>query len=355
MKINFKELQVPIIQGGMGVGVSLSGLAGAVAHEGGMGVISSVNAGYREDDFERNPKEANLRALRNEILRAKEKAQGHGLVAVNIMTAVTNYEETCKCAVEAGADAIISGAGLPLRLPEFTKGTDTLFAPIVSSRKAAALLCRNYQKKYDVVPDFIVIEGHMAGGHLGFSPEELRENTYKENDEILAEVLEAIKPFEEQYGRKIPVFVAGGVFDGKDMAHFTKLGAAGVQMATRFIVTEECDASLGFKQAIVNAAKEDIIIIESPVGMPARAINSPLLKRLKNGEKFPALRCNNCLTACKKGNLTPYCISRALIEALKGNWEDGLFFCGENAHRVDRITTVKELMDELVIEWRNNQ
>lgn len=355
MKINFKELQVPILQGGMGVGVSLSGLAGAVAYEGGMGVLSSVNAGYRDEEFVKNPKETNLRALREEIRRAKEKSAGNGLVAVNIMTAVTNYEETCQCAVEAGVDAIISGAGLPLRLPEFTKGSNTLCAPIVSSGKAAALLCKNYQKKYDVVPDFFVIEGHKAGGHLGFSPEELRENTYKENEEILEEVLEAIKPYEEQFGRKIPVFVAGGVYDGKDMAHFMKLGASGIQLATRFIATEECDADRRFKEVIVNAKKEDIVIIESPVGMPARAVNTPLLKRLKNGEKFPPLRCNNCLTACKKGTLTPYCISRALIEAVTGNYEDGLFFCGENADRVDRIMTVKELMDELVSEWRMNQ
>lgn len=354
MKINNKELRIPIIQGGMGIGVSLSSLAGNVAKQGGMGVISSVNAGYKDGGFERNPMEANLRCFRNEIFKAKEISGGNGLVAVNIMVAVSNYELTVKTAIEAGADAIISGAGLPLKLGELTKGTDTLFAPIVSSGKAATLLCRNYQKKNDVVPDFIVIEGHKAGGHLGFSPEELRENTYKENDEILAEVLDAIAPFEEMYGRKIPVFIAGGVYDGKDMAHFTKLGASGVQMATRFIATYECDASDAFKQQIVDAKTEDIIIIESPVGMPARAINSPLLKRLKAGAKFPPLKCNACLSGCKKGDLTPYCISRALIEAVNGNVDDGLFFCGENADRVDRIMSVEELMNEIVTEWKGN-
>ena len=352
MFLKDKELPVPIIQGGMGVGVSLSSLAGAVAHEGGMGVISSVNAGYREEDFLINSREANLRALHNEIKRAKELADGNGLVAVNIMTAVSNYENTCRCVVEAGADAIISGAGLPLKLPEYTKGTDTLFAPIVSSGKAAALLCKSYSKRYDVLPDFIVIEGSKAGGHLGFSPEELTTHTAKTNDEILEEVLLAILPFEEQYDTKIPVFVAGGVFDGADMEHFMKLGASGVQMATRFIATEECDAHTDYKMAMVNAKKEDIIIIESPVGMPARAINSPLLKRLKEGKKFPPEVCNGCLTGCKKGDKTPYCISRALIEAVKGNWEDGLFFCGENAWKVDRIVTVKELMETIEKERR---
>lgn len=352
MYLKNKELPIPIIQGGMGVGVSLSSLAGAVAHEGGMGVISSVNSGYREEDFLTNPREANLRTLHNEIKRARELANGNGLVAVNIMTAVSNYENTCRCAVEAGADAIISGAGLPMKLPEYTKGTDTLFAPIVSSGKAATLLCKSYSKRYDVLPDFIVIEGSKAGGHLGFLPEELTTHTAKTNDEILEEVLRAILPFEEQYDTKIPVFVAGGVFDGADMEHFMKLGAGGVQMATRFIATEECDAHADYKMAMVNAKKEDIIIIESPVGMPARAINSPLLKRLKEGKKFPPNVCNGCLTGCKKGDKTPYCISRALIEAVKGNWEDGLFFCGENAWKVDKIVTVKELMETIEKEWR---
>lgn len=351
MKLQKKQLDIPIIQGGMGIGVSLSGLAGHVAKCGGMGVISSVNIGYTEADFATNVKAANLRMLAWHIKEAKRIANGHGLVAVNIMTAVSHYEETCRCAVEAGADAIISGAGLPLKLPELVKGSDTLFAPIVSSGKAAALLCKNYSKKYQMIPDFIVLEGHLAGGHLGFSKEELGNDTAKENDIILAEVLEAVKPFEEEYRKTIPVFVAGGVFTGADMAHFMKLGAYGVQMATRFIATRECDAHEVFKQAIVNASKEDIVITNSPVGMPARAIHSPLLQRLKQGEKFLAKRCNGCLTGCPKGDKPPYCISRALIEAVTGNWEDGLFFCGQNAYRVNRIVTVQELMDEIVKEW----
>lgn len=355
MKIKDKELSVPVIQGGMGVGVSLSNLAGNVAKCGGMGVISSVNAGYAEEDFEKNPREANLRALEYHIRRAKELSGGKGMIAVNIMTAVSDYEKTCRMAVLCGADAIISGAGLPLKLPEYTMGTDTLFAPIVSSGKAAELLCRSYGKKYGVVPDFLVIEGYEAGGHLGFSREELLEGKAAKNEEILADVLERIKPYEKEYKKTIPVFVAGGVFDGHDMARFISLGASGVQMATRFIATEECDAHERFKQAVVEAEEEDIIIIHSPVGMPARAINSPLLKRLSAGEKFPAKICNGCLTACKRGDKTPYCISRALIEAVRGNWEDGLFFCGGNAGRVKEIITVKELMETIENEWRNCQ
>ncbi|MBO5159344.1 MAG: nitronate monooxygenase [Lachnospiraceae bacterium] len=348
MKIGNKELQVPIIQGGMGVGVSLGNLAGHVAKCGGLGVISSVNAGYKEPRFGADPKGANFFALKNEIKKAKTIANGNGLVGVNIMTAVSNYEETARIAAEAGADVIISGAGLPLKLPEYIEDTDTLFAPIVSSGKAAALLCKNYSKKYHRLPDFFVLEGHLAGGHLGFSYEELVCRNAKSNDEILAEVLEAVKPYEEEAGRKIPVFVAGGVFDGKDMAHFMKLGAAGVQIGTRFIATAECDAHPNFKQMMVDAKAEDVRIVASPVGMPARALYTPLLKRLESGEKFRALKCNNCLTACKKGDNIPYCISRALIEAVQGNVEDGLFFCGENVHRIERIVTVEALMKEIL-------
>lgn len=341
MKIRDKILPVPVIQGGMGVGVSLSKLAGAVAKCGGMGIVSAVNCGFNEPDFDKDPLQANLRALKREIRKAKEIAEGNGLVGVNIMAAVTNYDAYCACAVEAGADAIISGAGLPLSLPEHTKGTDTLCAPIVSSAKAAVILCRKYEKKYGILPDFFVMEGKMAGGHLGFSEDDLINGTAKTNDEIFLEIREALKEYD------IPVFVAGGVFTGEDVKHFLALGAAGVQIGTRFIATEECDADEVFKKVIVNAKKEDIRIIKSPVGMPARAIVSPLLERIGTGEAFPAKRCSNCLTKCKKGDRIPYCISRALIEAVRGNWEDGLFFTGENADRINRIQTVRELMDEL--------
>lgn len=343
MKLGNKELQVPIIQGGMGVGVSLSSLAGNVAKCGGMGVISSVNAGYREEDFLTNPKEANLRALANEIKKAKEIACGNGIIAVNIMTAVSNYAETCMCAIKAGVDAIISGAGLPLNLPEFVKGTKTMCAPIVSSARAARLLLKQYKKHYEYNPDFLIIEGSQAGGHLGFSTDELINDTAKTNEEILSEVLEVCEG--------IPVFVAGGDMNGTDLAHLEALGASGIQLATRFIATHECDASDVFKNAIVNATEEDIIIIESPVGMPARAINSPLMKRIKAGEKFLAVKCNGCLTACKKNDEIPYCISRALIEAVKGNWEDGLFFTGSQSPIINKIVSVQEVISQIMKDY----
>lgn len=343
MQIKKKYMEVPIIQGGMGVGVSLGNLAGHVARCGGIGVISSVNCGFDEPDFVKNTLEANLRVLRREIQKAKEIADGKGLVAVNIMTAVNHYEETCKCAIEAGADGIISGAGLPLRLAEYTRDTDAFCAPIISSAKAAVLMCKHYLKKSGILPDFFVMEGYKAGGHLGFSREELLEHTAKENEENFLEIKSALA----NAGYEVPVFVAGGVFTQEDVLRFIKLGAAGVQVATRFIATEECDAAPVFKQAMVNAKTEDIRIIVSPVGMPARAIQSPLLERIDSGEKFLANPCNNCLAACKKGDQTPYCISRALIAAVHGDWENGLFFAGENVSRVTEITTVEALMKEL--------
>ncbi|SEM29070.1 NAD(P)H-dependent flavin oxidoreductase YrpB, nitropropane dioxygenase family [Butyrivibrio sp. ob235] len=347
MNIRGKELAHGIIQGGMGVGVSLSSLAGSVAKEGCMGVISSVNIGFNEPDFMENPFEANIRALKEHIKKAKEISKGNGLIGVNIMVAVSHYEETVKAAIEAGADAIISGAGLPLKLAELVKGSDTLFAPIVSSKRAAMLLCKSFVKKAGILPDFLVIEGHQAGGHLGFSADDLKSDTCQPNLQILKEVKEAIKPFEEEFKKKIYVFLGGGIFDSKDVKEATEAGADGVQIGTRFIATKECDVDEAFKQVIVDSKEEDIRIIKSPVGMPARAIYTPLLQKLDEGKSFLAKKCNSCLTACPKGDNIPYCISRALIAAAHGNKEEGLFFCGENAPRVKDIVTVKELIDEL--------
>jgi NAD(P)H-dependent flavin oxidoreductase YrpB (nitropropane dioxygenase family) len=349
---NIIELSVPIIQGGMGIGVSLGNLAGSVANYGGMGVISSVNVGYREKDFETNSKEANSRAFRKEIRKARKLSNGKGKVAVNIMVATSLYEEMIKIAVEEKVDAIISGAGLPMNLPVFTKGTKTLAAPIVSSGKAAMLLCKIWDKRYNTIPDFLVIEGFQAGGHLGFKREDLENGTAKNLEKLLVEVLEAIVPYEEKYKRKIPAFVAGGVYDGKDMAHFMSLGASGVQIATRFIATKECDASQGYKQVMVNAKEKDIVLVKSPVGMPGRAVRSPLIEQIEQGIKFPAKFCNNCIKVCEKGEKIPYCISKALIDAVNGVWETGLFFCGTNAFKIKEICSVKEVMDEIMNMYR---
>lgn len=349
LKIGNLIAPIPIIQGGMGVGVSSSNLAAAVANAGGIGIISAAQLGYKEDDFEKNPLEANLRALKKHITLAKSKAV-NGIIGINAMVATNNYEEHIKAAIEAGVDLIISGAGLPTMLPKIVKGSSVKIAPIVSSLKAAKVILKLWDKHDNVAPDFVVIEGPKAGGHLGFKVEEL-ENDSIDFDKSVVDIISETKKYAEKYNKEIPVVVAGGVFDGYDIAKYLKLGASGVQMATRFVATEECDASDEFKNAYINCKKEDIQIVKSPVGMPGRAIRNKFVERTHaEGEKIT--RCYNCLTPCNPAN-TPYCISKALINAVNGNIDDSLIFCGENASRITKITTVKELMDELVSEIKN--
>jgi len=339
--------EVPIIQGGMGIGVSRSSLASAVANEGGIGVISGAQIGFEEEDFASNSAEANLRALRNEIRKAKTLSP-NGIIGLNLMVAMNNYKENVKAAVEEKIDLIISGAGLPTELPALVKGTRTKIAPIVSSAKAASVITKMWEKKHEYIPDMVVVEGPEAGGHLGFSVEQLEAKPRVTLEEIVKDVIEALKPFKEKYNRDIPVIAAGGIFDGKDIARFLKLGAAGVQMATRFIATEECDADIRYKEQFIKAKEEDIQLVKSPVGMPGRAIRNEFLESLESG-RLPVKKCYNCLRHCEPQN-TPYCISQALMEAVKGNTKEGLLFTGSNAYKIDRIVTVKELMEELVQE-----
>lgn len=338
-------MALPVIQGGMGVGVSLGGLAGAVAAGGGMGCISAAHPGYREADFRQNPQEANLRALKAEVAKAKETARGRGLVAVNLMVAMRQYAPLAQAAVEAGADAIISGAGLPLELPGLAAGGGTALAPIVSSGRAAKLILKTWDKRYGVAPDFIVVEGRQAGGHLGFKECDLLDGTAQPLEEILPQVLSEAEPYEVKYGRPIPVFVAGGDLGGGDLIRFRGMGAAGIQAATRFIATQECDAAQAYKDVILRTKAEDVRIIHSPVGMPGRAVYSPLVERMEAGERRPPIWCAACIKTCDPA-ATPYCITHALIEAVKGNWEEGLFFCGANVERVNRMSTVAEVLEE---------
>lgn len=349
LKIGNLIAPIPIIQGGMGVGVSSSNLAAAVAKAGGIGIISAAQLGYKEDDFEKNPLEANLRALKKHIALAKSKAV-NGIIGINAMVATNNYEEHIKTAIEAGVDLIISGAGLPTMLPKIVKGSSVKIAPIVSSLKAAKVILKLWDKHDNIAPDLVVIEGPKAGGHLGFKVEELEDENI-DFDKSVVDIINETKKYAEKYNKEIPVVVAGGVFDGYDIAKYLKLGASGVQMATRFVATEECDASDEFKNAYINCKKEDIQIVKSPVGMPGRAISNPFVKKAHTeGEKVT--HCYNCLTPCNPAT-TPYCISKALINAVNGNIDAGLIFCGENASRITKITTVKELMDELVSEIKN--
>lgn len=348
IKIGDKISKYPIIQGGMGVGVSLHNLAGNVSKEGGIGIISTADIGYQEDDFGQNPMKANLRAIGKEIEEARKIAGEDKILGVNIMVAMKNYADIVKECVRQKIDLIISGAGIPKELPEYVKGSKTKIAPIVSSLRCCKLIVKHWINKYDYVPDMIVIEGTEAGGHLGFKPEELVEGNKPKLEDITVEVVDYIKEVEKETGREIPVISAGGIWDGKDIKKFLNLGASGVQMATRFVATNECDASNEFKQAYVNAKKEDIKIIKSPVGMPGRAIYNDFIKNTEV-EKAKIQKCYNCIKTCNVAN-TPYCITRALINAVKGNMKDALVFCGSNVDKVKEIVSVHTLMSELVSE-----
>lgn len=344
LTIGNKTAQVPIIQGGMGVGVSRSKLAGAVAAAGGIGIISSAQIGFDEEDFLTNHQEANLRSLKKHIRIAKEQAK-NGLVGVNVMVALKDYEAHVRASVEAGADVVICGAGLPANLPDLVAGSDTKFAPIVSSQKAATVLLKRWDKKYQTTADFVVIEGPKAGGHLGFSPDDIqkdRENTLDYDCEI-KKIIATVQEYAAKYQRKIPVILAGGIYDADDIRHAMELGANGVQIASRFVATEECDASERYKQAYLDATPDDIRIIQSPVGMPGRAIHNEFLDHTGNTQ-IP--RCLGCLAKCDPSRI-PYCITDALIRAVTGDVQNGLLFCGENVSRIQEITTVRALMQEL--------
>lgn len=367
LKIGNLVAKHPVIQGGMGVGVSLSSLAGAVAKAGGIGIISTAQIGFKDQDFGKNPMAANLRAIHSELKKARDKAP-QGILGFNIMVATKEYASYVKEAVKAGADVIISGAGLPIDMPKFVaeaeienggsekKERRTMIAPIVSSVKSALVICRMWDRKYHTAPDFVVVEGPCAGGHLGFSREQLTElgadtdhvaETFDEPayDKEVRGIIETVKSFAEKYKKHIPVITAGGIFDHKDVLHQFALGAEGVQAATRFVTTEECDADIAYKEAYINAKEEDIVIVKSPVGMPGRAIKNKFLERVAQGP-VKVERCFRCLEHCNPAE-TPYCITKALINAAEGKIDEALLFCGSNAYRCEKIETVPEVMAAL--------
>lgn len=348
LKIGDKLSKYPIIQGGMGVGISLHKLAGNVSKEGGIGVISTADIGYKEEDFSKNPLKANLRAIGKEIKMARQIAGEDKILGVNIMVAMKNYAEIARECVKQKIDLIISGAGIPKELPEYVKGTKTKIAPIVSSLRCCKLIVKHWINKYDYIPDMIVIEGPEAGGHLGFKNEELEEKNKPKLEDITVEVVDYIKEIEKETGKEIPVIAAGGIWDGKDINKYLRLGASGVQMATRFVATDECDASEEFKKAYINAKREDIKIIKSPVGLPGRAIYNNFIKFTEK-EKCKIDKCYNCIKTCNVVN-TPYCITKALINAVKGNMNEALIFCGSNVEKVKEIISVKSLINELSSE-----
>ena len=345
LKIADLTIKIPIIQGGMGVGVSRSRLAAAVANAGGVGVISGAQIGWVEDDFEKNPLEANKRALRREIQKAKEAAP-KGVIGLNLMVAMQNYADFVKIAVEEKVDLIISGAGIPLDLPGLVKDSGVKIVPIVSSLRGAQLILKRWKKKFDRIPDAIVVEGAKAGGHLGFKPEELYEDTCQKLKDIVAELTTHLK----EINLNIPVIAAGGIYTSDDIKEVLEAGAEGVQLGTRFVVTEECDASEAFKQAYIDAKEEDIKIMMSPVGLPGRALNNPFLQHVEEVGKVKVDKCYRCVHKCNPAD-TPFCITKALIDAVEGRTDEGLMFVGAGAYKTNRITTVQEVIDELKVAF----
>ena len=345
LKIGDKITRIPLIQGGMGVGISLGRLAGTVAKEGGVGVISSAQIGYREPDFDRNPAEANLRAIESEMKKAREIAPD-GIIGFNVMTALKEHAAHIRAAVKAGADIIISGAGLPTELPALTEGSSTRIAPIVSTDKSANVILKYWDRKYKRTADLVVIEGPEAGGHLGFKKEELEQYTPQSYGEEIRKIIATVKKYGEKYGVEIPVVVAGGIYDHSDVKRVMDLGADGVQVATRFVTTEECDADIRYKEAYIRASKEDIRIVKSPVGMPGRAIMNPFMKKVMDGGKISHSLCHGCLTKCSPEEI-PYCITDGLISAVKGDVDNALLFCGAKAYKADKIETVSAVIQAL--------
>ncbi len=343
LKIGNLTISPPIIQGGMGIRVSGAKLASAVANTGCAGIIASTGIGMFEDFKGANLIEFNGESLRGEIRKAKSLSKG--IIGVNIMVALIDYENLVKVSVEEDVDIIIAGAGLPLDLPKFLNGKDIKLIPIVSSAKALRLICKRWEKRYNKLPDAVVVEGIEAGGHLGYSSESLADGTAAKLEQIVTEVVELANSFEPN----IPVIAAGGIFDGEDIARFLKLGASGVQMATRFVCTDECDVHDNFKRAYLDAKEGDTTIIKSPVGMPGRVINSSFVKKIKQGLTVPFKCSYKCLRTCNPEE-APYCIAKVLANAAKGNIDESFVFAGSNAYKCTEIVPVKVLVEKLTQE-----
>ncbi len=348
LNIGGLKIKLPIIQGGMGVGVSLSGLASAVANEGGIGVISPAGIGLLYKSHSNDYLENCIYGLTEEIRNARR--QTDGVVGVNIMVALSNFADLVETSIREKIDVIFSGAGLPLDLPKYlTPESKTKLVPIVSSARAATLICNKWKTNFDYLPDAIVVEGPKAGGHLGFKENQLFDEDYS-LEKIIPEVVSVANEFGEKYGKSIPVIAAGGIYNGEDIVKIMEIGASGVQMGTRFVTTVECDASDGFKQAYINAKKEDVRIIKSPVGMPGRAISCSFLDEVEAGNKKPSVCPVNCIRTCDV-NTAPYCIIASLTSALRGNFRNGYAFAGSNVWKTDKIVPVKELISSLVAEF----
>lgn len=340
------EIKLPIIQGGMGVGVSLNGLASAVANEGGIGVISAAGLGLLYPHYKGDYLAKCIFGLQEEIRKAREKT--YGVIGVNIMVALSNFADMVKTSISEKVDVIFAGAGLPLDLPSYlSKDSKTMLVPIVSSSRAAKLICDKWQTNYNYLPDAIVVEGPKAGGHLGFKCEQIDDEHFS-LEHLIPEVVAVAKSYADK--KDIPVIAAGGISTGEDIARFMELGAAGVQMGSIFVPTNECDASVKFKEVYINSEEKDMRIIQSPVGMPGRAFDGEFIRSVAEGKQKPKNCPFHCIKTCDYTK-SPYCIIQALYNAAKGNMNKGYAFAGKNAYLADKISSVKEVVEKLKADF----
>lgn len=340
------EIKLPIIQGGMGVGVSLNGLASAVANEGGIGVISAAGIGLLYPEFKGTYAEKCMYGLKEEIRKAREKTQG--IIGVNIMVALSNFADMVRTSIAEKVDVIFAGAGLPLDLPSYlNEDSRTMLVPIVSSSRAAKVLCDKWLANYNYLPDALVVEGPKAGGHLGFKNEQIEDEHFS-LEHLIPEVVAVANSYSEQ--KNIPVIAAGGISTGADIARFMELGATAVQMGSIFVPTDECDASAEFKKVYITSEQKDVRIIQSPVGMPGRAFDGEFIRSVAEGREKPHNCPFHCIKTCDYTK-SPYCIIKALYNAAKGNMSKGYAFAGTNAYLADKISSVKEVIEKLKADF----
>ncbi|MDB2405384.1 nitronate monooxygenase [Arcobacteraceae bacterium] len=353
MKIGNYNIEKPIIQGGMGVGISWDKLAGNVSLEGGLGVVSAVGTGYYQNkEFSHKNIQDKPYSSENfyskdgltEIIKNTRKICGDKPLAANVLYASNDYGKIVRDACEAGIDIIITGAGIPTNMPEFTQDfPDVALIPIVSSARALKLICKKW-KRYNKLPDAVIVEGPLSGGHQGFKYDDCFKDEFQ-LENIVPPVIEEAK----NWG-SMPIIAAGGVWDKNDIDKFLDMGCAGVQMATRFIATHECDAAQELKDVLIGANEDDIKLLKSPVGLPARGVMTNLQSSIEDGTA-PKVACiSNCVAPCNKGEeakAVGYCIADRLSAAYMGDTETGLFFTGTNGYKIKELITVKELMDKL--------
>ncbi len=350
LTINGKVVKFPIVQGGMGIRISLNKLASAAMNSGIIATISAAQPGFLHKNFKKDPVGENMKALKFEIDKARENSKD-GILGVNLMHAATHYSEYASFLANQDIDFIISGAGLPLDLPEYLEGSNVKGAFIISSGRAARIMLRSWDRRYQYMPAFIVCEGPLAGGHLGFSKEQLALGDYDSLEKIVIDTKEVVKVYEEKYNIKIPIIAGGGVHDGHDMADMIKVGADGVQIATRFIATYECDVNESYKQMIINAKEEDVVTTVSPAGLPGRVVRNFLTKTLEK-HNLKLHYCVDCLKSCKKKDI-PYCITEQLGNSTAGD-DDGLVFTGAKAYLVEKMDHLENIVNEIIRECRKD-